>query len=158
MTKRTKEKLCKTMYDGQITRTKKYGYNKVSYSRKEFKDWLFLQQEFHELFDKFAENDFFRDDTPSIDRLDDYKGYSFDNIQIITLFENREKYYNNAYNGVNRKKLRKVFKFDLNNNFIKEYYSVAQAERENDANQANIRKTCNGERNKAGGFVWKWNR
>lgn len=47
---------------------------------------------------------------------------------------------------------KKVYQFDLNGNFISEYYSA----RETKMNQGHIAEVCRGERKTAGGFIWKY--
>ena len=38
-----------------------------------------------------------------VDRLNDYKGYSFDNIQLMTWQENKDKGHRDCLNGINNK-------------------------------------------------------
>ena len=64
--------------------------------------------------------------------------------------------YNNNY-GKNTKKLCKfVIQYDLDNNFIKEYYSANEASRQTGINTSNICKCCRGERKKTKGFIFKY--
>ena len=65
------------------------------------------------------------------------------------------------YSDVNKKennpmygKGRKVVQYDLNNNLIKIWNCIADAQRELKINH--ISACCRGERKKAGGFVWKY--
>jgi hypothetical protein len=39
---------------------------------------------------------------PSVDRLDDYKGYSFSNIRLVTWQDNREHQQNNRTQGIGK--------------------------------------------------------
>lgn len=48
-----------------------------------------------------------------------------------------------------------VAQFDLNGNFIKEYSSQIEAERQTGIPNTNISYCCNGKYSQAGGFVWK---
>lgn len=64
--------------------------------------------------------------------------------------------YNNNY-GENTKKLCKpVLQYDLNGNFIKEYYGANEASRQLKIGCTNICKCCRGERKKTKGFVFKY--
>ena len=54
--------------------------------------------------------------------------------------------------AVNR---RKVSKYDLNGNFVKEYDCILNAIKEN-PKASNISAVCKGERKQSGGFVWKY--
>ena len=48
-----------------------------------------------------------------------------------------------------------VLQFDLNGNFIKEYPSQIEAERQTGIPNTNISYCCNGKYSQAGGFIWK---
>lgn len=56
----------------------------------------------------------------------------------------------------NKKKRKKVKQYDLQNNFIKEWESINEAEKELKICHINIVKVCKGERITAGGFKWKY--
>lgn len=47
-----------------------------------------------------------------------------------------------------------VIQFDMDGNFIKEYYSATEAQRATNIHK--ITACCRGERNHAGGFIWKY--
>lgn len=47
-----------------------------------------------------------------------------------------------------------VLQYDLNNNFIKEYFGVREAERQTKI--SHIAEVCGGYRKTAGGYIWKW--
>jgi hypothetical protein len=57
-----------------------------------------------------------------------------------------------SQNGKNLSK--KVLQYDLDNNFIKEWIGIYEAQRQLKIN--NISACCRGKRNKAGGYVWKY--
>lgn len=52
--------------------------------------------------------------------------------------------------------LKKVNQFDLNGNFIKKWVSTVEASNKLNINNSNINLVCKGIRNKAGGFIWKY--
>ena len=54
------------------------------------------------------------------------------------------------------KKSKAVIQYDLSGHFIKEYYSISEAGRDNKISQGNISKCCTGIRNYAGRFKWKY--
>jgi ferredoxin len=45
---------------------------------------------------------------------------------------------------------------DLNNNYINEYKSILDAERDRNIHSSNISKVCKGKRCSAGGYKWKY--
>ena len=47
--------------------------------------------------------------------------------------------------------------FDLTNDFIAEYDSILEASIQTSIAKQNICKCCKGERNTAGGYIWKYN-
>ena len=49
-----------------------------------------------------------------------------------------------------------VFQYDLNGNFIKKYYGIAEAQKETGILFQNISKVCKGKRNTAGGYIWRY--
>jgi group I intron endonuclease len=51
-------------------------------------------------------------------------------------------------------KQKKIFQYDLNGNFIKEWVSLSEASRELNINRSSI-VLCKGQRKTAGGFIWK---
>ena len=50
----------------------------------------------------------------------------------------------------------KIKQYDLNGNFIKEWNSSIEAEKDLNINSRSIRAVCSGKRNTAGGFIWKY--
>lgn len=55
-----------------------------------------------------------------------------------------------------RAKKMAVLMFDLANNMIAEYDSILEASAETNIAKQNICKCCKGERNTAGGYIWKY--
>jgi hypothetical protein len=51
---------------------------------------------------------------------------------------------------------KRVLQFDLSGNFIKEYFSIAEASRCIGAKEQHISRCCYGQRKKTRGFVWKF--
>ena len=60
------------------------------------------------------------------------------------------------FKGKTSPKRKKVLKYDLNGNFIKEYTSMMEAAKENPKCGNNIGAVCQGKRRQAGGFIWKY--
>lgn len=76
---------------GQRDRSKKRGHQPPAYTKEELTAWLLDQPNWIQLCSDWKKSNFESDLAPSIDRLDNSKGYSFDNIQLITWKENRLK-------------------------------------------------------------------
>ncbi len=149
--------LITVIYNGHIRRTKKNGYSPVAYTRKELIDWCIQSNVFKDLYTVWTLSDYKKDLTPSIDRLDDYLGYSFSNIQIITFKDNREKYYRDAQNGINTKCAVPVMQFSKDMKYITTFPSCAiAANAVGIASSSNISRVCKGFKRSSGGFIWKY--
>jgi len=146
----------KTIYDNQLTRSKKRKHKPPTYTKDEFIEYCLNSEKFLKLHKDWVISDYNKWLAPSIDRKDDYKGYSFDNIQVMTWQKNRDKYDKDQKEGINNKRSKSVLQFDLDGNFIKEYYSGSKAARETKVGQSHINICCLGKVETAGGFVWKY--
>ena len=125
-----------------------------TYSAKELKEWLYSQEEFHVLYDNWKRLDYQRDYVPSVDRKNDYIGYTMHNIQLMTWRENNEKCHKDKLSGANNKQSNAVVQCTKQGVPIREYYSGIEAERSTGINQSNIHQVCRGFRKTAGGFAW----
>lgn len=92
---------------------------------------------------------------PLINHKDENKKNNvFNNLEWCT-----HKYNSNYGTSIQRRiKLQsiKVNQYDLNGKFIKQWISICEAERKLNINHANIISVCQGKRNKAGGFIWRY--
>jgi hypothetical protein len=139
--KRTKEGLIANIYGHQKYREKNLNIT-VEYSKQELLEYLLDNKIFDKLFNNWKKSNYNINLTPSVDRLNDYDNYSFNNIQIITWIENKEKGNKDRYEGINNKGSKEISQYDLNNNFIKKYFSQSIAARELNLKQSEISKSC----------------
>ena len=58
--------------------------------------------------------------------------------------------------GKNSPSHKPVLQYDMDGNFIKKYYGIAEAQRETGVQFKNISKVCKGDRRHAGGYIWKY--
>ena len=145
------------IYKSQKKHSLKRGHELPSYTKEEFKKWILEQSNFEKLYKNWVESGYNKDLTPSIDRLDDYKSYSFENIILTTWNLNKEKGHEDRKKGVNNKVSKNVMQFDLDNNYIKEYPSISIAARELGLDSStNIAKCCRGELKTSSKFKWKF--
>lgn len=95
----------------------------LPFSKSEFSDWV-LSKNIFKLLNDYKNSNFDKNFNPSIDRIDDYKGYSFDNIQLITWKENNDKGRKSLKNKEQCSKMakekwsKKVIQKDLEGNII----------------------------------------
>jgi len=157
--RKTKEGLVSCIYSDQRHNSKDRGYGMPVYTNKELREWLFNQEKFHELYDLWVASGYSKNAVPSCDRIDDYKGYSLDNIRITTWHENQFRYFEDSYNGINNKQNVAILQYDKKWNFIKEYYSVSNASRSIGVKnpvtaRKNISMAAHGVNPSAYGYIW----
>lgn len=139
---RTKYGLVKKMLSNQRAKSKKRNHPLPSYTFDELYQWCMSQELFHTLYDTWVSSGYQTRCIPTCDRLDDYKPYTLSNIQLLSWQDNICKYSSDARLGKNTKTCRTVLCFDLQGNFIKEYYSISEAGRAVGTGHANIRNVC----------------
>ncbi|MBO7322023.1 MAG: HNH endonuclease [Bacteroidales bacterium] len=76
------------------------------------------------------------------------------NLELVTAKENLNWGTSKQRLGVSKGK--PVIQYDKDWNYIKEYVSASEAGRETGVNFSKIALVCNGKRNVAGGFIWKY--
>ena len=152
--RRTKIGLIGQIYSHQKSKSKKRNHIPPTYTKQELKDWLFSKPLFHKLFKEWESSSYDTNLTPSIDRKDDYVGYTIDNIQIMTYKCNTIKGGIDRFLGINKKPLKAVIQLTKDNKIVAEFYSIAKAFRSTGIYQ--ISACCLGKRKTAGGFIWKF--
>lgn len=152
---RSKDGLVTKIYSMQKFNSKKRGHKPPYYSKDGLKNWIFNHNNFETLYQNWVKSNYDKNLVPSVDRLDDYKGYSFDNIRLVAFKDNMEKAYFDMKNGINNKLNKSVFQYDLQGNLLKEYYSEIEASRQTNIHRYCIRQCVDGKQKSAGGFIWK---
>lgn len=153
---RTRDGIANTLYLSQRLHSKKRGYVGPAYTLEELRTWLHAQPQFESLFTTWEASGYLSDLKPSCNRLNDYEGYSLNNIELVTWKENKEAWARDCVAGKNRKISRPVQQFSAEDEFIQEYFSIQEASRQLAIPHGNIVKACTGERNAAGGFKWRY--
>lgn len=153
--KKTEDGVISQIYSDQKGNSKKREHELPTYTKEQLKTWLY-KNNFKELFNTWVTSGHKTKLRPSVDRLNDYKSYTMDNIQLVTWKENEEKGNNDRKSGINNKKSKIVFKYSKENVFIKEYYSMSEAGRRTGVSVVSICNCCKGKHKTAGGFMWKY--
>ena len=151
---RTKKGLIANIYSTQRFKSKKRNYPLPVYTLEELRKWALSQSIFHKLFNEWVNSGYKHELVPSIDRLDDYKSYTFDNLQVVTWGENNNNYLYNVRNGINNKNRRAVLQYSLDGEFLNEYPSIKDAMRKTGVNH--VSAVCRGVLNKSGECIWKY--
>lgn len=146
------------LYCDQCKRTVEHQLPDIAYSKEEFVAWLMSQPNQPQLWQDWEQSGYSRWLAPSVDRLDDYKGYSLDNIRLTTWKENFDRGHHDRKAGINNKMSRAVNQFNLDGSFIAKHESLAIAARHlgNLKLKRNIQLVCEGKRQTASGYIWKY--
>lgn len=153
---RTKEGLATKLYSAQKASSRQRKMDMPNYSRDDLFLWLIKQENFNRLYLDWINSGYNTKLTPSVDRLDDYKSYTFDNIRLVTWEENNKKIHSDEINGINTKKSHAINKLTMDGVFVKYYYSLKNAERETGICCKNISTVLKGKTKSAGGFKWEY--
>jgi hypothetical protein len=132
-------------------RCKKYNYE-LSYSLDEFIEMFINDPLYIKIYTNWKNNGYKHLERPSVDRDDPFKGYTKDNITMMTWGENKEK----GYKEVKLKTRIPISLFDMNNKKIREFISITEASQIMGISAGNISLVLNNKRSHAGGF--KFNR
>lgn len=148
--RRSVDGFIKDLYHNQLYSSRKRCMDLPNYTKEEFIVWVKSQYNFQELWDNYVVSGYNTSLCPSIDRLNDYTPYTFDNIQLVTWEYNRSKYYNDKLNGVNNKVNKSVLCVETD--IV--YHSMMDIQRATGINNSHISECCTGKRNTAGGYRW----
>jgi hypothetical protein len=151
---RTEKGVIRVIYKAQKINSKHRKHPLPRYTKEELKKWLYANG-FKELFNGWVNSGYQKNFKPSIDRIDDFKPYSFDNIVLTTILGNRQHQISDTLNGIgtNGKKCKRVLQFDKNGNFLREYVSHNSAVRINGhCVSYGIRRAKVSKK----GFIWKY--
>lgn len=127
--RRTLEGHITAMWNGQRRRSKQNGWAEPAYSREELIAWVRNQPNASDLYTAWELSGYEQDRAPSIDRLDDYKPYSFDNIRLVDWETNRKKASESQITGDNTKNCRAVRQLTMDGIPIQDFHSVSAAAR-----------------------------
>lgn len=124
------------------------------YTKKQLKEWLYENQ-FNSFYGQWVEGGYDKNLKPSVDRLDDFKPYTFDNIKLGTWQENKNHQYEDIINGVGTGGQRcKPVQCFSNGILLAEYVSFSSARRT--IGYSIERSLKSGKPDRKNGFVWKY--
>lgn len=125
----TEKGVIRVIYKTQKRHSMQRGMPAPDYSKKELKEWLY-NNNFKKLFDNWVNSSYEKRVKPSVDRIDDFKSYSLDNIQLGTWQDNINHVTSDMLNGIGKagKRCKPVLQFygDL---LIAQHISYSSAER-----------------------------
>ena len=151
---RTTPAMIKRIYTNQIKNGNARGHGNPEYSYEWLENWLTRNPEFAVLLTKWVLDGYDTKDVPSVDRIDDYIGYTKDNIQLTTWNLNRLRGHEDRISGKNGKQNKAVVQMTMDGNEIEVFHSGSEAKRVTGVN--NIFACIAGRVSHAGGFTWKY--
>lgn len=153
------------IYLTQQKSSKKRGHHPPAYSFEELVQWAEEQPLLTEIWETYQASGHDKDLVPSVDRKNDKKGYTLDNIRLTTWAENNDKANAHKREGLLGKS-RPVYAYHKDGTFYKKYVSSAEAARDTGAHPSDILEVANGvPRRKNGGmyclksakgYLWRW--
>ncbi len=90
MERTSKEILTTDMISSQRLNSKRRGHTAPPYTSLQFREWVFAQPNFNQLYDDWVASGYETMMKPSCDRNDSTLPYSFDNITLMTWKQNHE--------------------------------------------------------------------
>ena len=154
---RTQIGLCYRMYYSQCRNSRIRGHEQPQYNRDTLAHWIHAQPNFEGLYKAWVESNYTSDLRPSCDRLDNSKGYSFDNIELVTWKENQLRANSDVTNNILKLNQTKVWKYLASGKLVCSYDSIAESCRaEQNLDQRNITACCQGKIPTAYGYRWSY--
>lgn len=142
----------------QTVNSRARGHQPPAYTKTELEHWA-LEHGLVDLLTVWVDSGYAKDLIPSVDRLDDAKGYSLDNIQLGTWKDNNDKMYEHRKDCRRiTAQNRKVEQINLNGEVVAQFGSISFASRSTGITRININDVCRGKKHclTAGGFYWRY--
>lgn len=148
--RQTYKGLTANLYAKILERSRRNNKDNAQFNLGEFREWL-SQTDIHRLYGRWQRSGYKTDRRPSVDRIDPLRGYTFDNMQVITAKENRVK-------GDEEKIVLwgiPIHQISMSGNVIAKYPSIKVASQITGINRNNISTVINKKRKSAGGYKWE---
>lgn len=156
---RTLVGLVKKIYNNQKMTTKHMKRDPPDYTEEMLLNWM-LNNGYSVLFQNWVASGYDKWKIPSIDRLDNNKSYSLNNIQLVTWAENLSNQKIQNHKGIYLHSGSKaVNQLTLDGTYIKTFGSIAMAMRELTGKRtsvSNISGVCEGRLHTAYGYLWEY--
>jgi len=154
--RRTKNGVTSMMYSKLRSSSRSRGHEMPKFSNKELKDWLFSNEYFHLFYDNWVASGYRTDVIASIDREDDERGYTFDNMDVTYWAFNKHKNEFQTKYGLKIASNKEVKCTNVNTGDSEIFYSSREAERKTGVSYKAISNCCRGLSNTSGGYYWQF--
>lgn len=142
--------LLTNMYHHQKSRNLKNHFGDIGYSLKEFHEKFLLDKLFNRLYTEWVKSNYQKALKPSVDRINHKKGYTIDNIHMLTWSENRFK--QTIERRVRKGKVLQI----LDGKIIKIWRSQREAYKKLNLQQSMLSMALTGRCKTAYGYEWKY--
>ena len=151
----------KYVYAHQIRNAKQRKHTLPEYTENELLNWYITNATAIKLHEEWIAANCNKELTPSIDRLDNSKTYSFDNIEVVTWKENKKRAYKQISNGTlfNSSllhQLHPIVQYNLYGIKVASYISIAEAVKATGIDHRGISSACKKQRATFHGFLWRY--
>lgn len=121
----------RVLYKTQKRNQKLRGHGEMPYTKEEMISWC-KDNGFDEIFNAWVNSGNKKSLKPSVDRIDDFKGYSFDNIRLGTWQQNKDHQTKDILSGTGTGGLRckALLKLNPDMSVVCEYVSYSSASRD----------------------------
>lgn len=121
----------RVIYKTQKRHNKLRGHGVMPYTKKDLSLWLY-DNGFKCIYDSWVKSGWVTGEKPSVDRLDDFNGYSLQNIQLSTWNANRQHQHEDimSASGTSGARCKTIYKYDGIKNLIATYVSYSSAARD----------------------------
>lgn len=150
--RKTKKGVLTNLYHKMKSRNIDKGYGELDFSLREFHEFSISKDDFIVLYNAWVGTNFDKRFKPSIDRIDPFKGYTFDNMQWLF-------WKDNYYKGISEtsEKKRKPILMYKNEELIGKFKSIDDARYFlGMKSNGNISECLKGNRNNVKGYTFKF--
>lgn len=133
----------KGIYNTQVRNSKVRGHNPPAYAREEFIEKYKDNPIYLDLHSKWVESGYDKWYAPSFDRIDNSKGYSFDNLQVVTFKRNNSLAHDDMKSGVLKNAHTSILQYTVEGKFVAEYESLVDAEKATGTSRGSIGNALN---------------
>jgi len=155
---RTPDGRMSQIFANQTMSSKQRKHSPPVYTRAELTAWAY-QNGLTTLWETWRNGNYEKSLIPSVDRKDPNKGYSLQNIRLVTWTENNDKAYEDRKACIHvTKQNRKIRQLTLEGILVAEFDSISSAARITGVGRVPINSVCRKKPNNltAGGFKWEY--